>query len=98
MTTSTSSPLWAEAGLKPHVTKGFKVSNDPMFEEKVTDIVGLYLDPPDLLAGHKRAFRPNPRHPDLPTKPPQCSARGAADWLVAVTEPDDSKLHVVCWK
>ena len=39
--------IWAEAGLKPHVTKGFKVSNDPMFEEKVTDIVGLYLDPPD---------------------------------------------------
>ena len=39
--------IWAEAGLKPHLTKGFKVSNDPMFEEKVTDIVGLYLDPPD---------------------------------------------------
>jgi transposase len=39
--------IWAEAGLKPHVTRGFKVSNDPMFEEKVIDIVGLYLDPPD---------------------------------------------------
>mgnify|MGYP003646402152 CR=1 FL=1 len=39
--------IWAEAGLKPHLTKGFKVSNDPMFEEKVTDIVGLYLDPPE---------------------------------------------------
>jgi transposase len=39
--------IWAEAGLKPHITKGFKVSNDPMFEEKVTEIVGLYLDPPD---------------------------------------------------
>jgi len=39
--------IWAEAGLKPHVTKGFKVSNDPKFEEKVTEIVGLYLDPPD---------------------------------------------------
>jgi len=39
--------IWAEAGLKPHLTLGFKVSNDPMFEEKVTDIVGLYLDPPD---------------------------------------------------
>lgn len=39
--------IWAEAGLKPHVTKGFKVSNDPLFEEKVTDIIGLYLDPPD---------------------------------------------------
>lgn len=39
--------IWADAGLKPHIVKGFKVSNDPMFEEKVTDIVGLYLDPPD---------------------------------------------------
>jgi transposase len=39
--------IWAEAGLKPQIVKGFKVSNDPLFEEKVTDIVGLYLDPPD---------------------------------------------------
>jgi transposase len=39
--------IWAEAGLKPHLSRSFKVSNDPMFEEKVTDIVGLYLDPPD---------------------------------------------------
>jgi hypothetical protein len=39
--------IWAEAGLKSHVTKGFKVSNDPMFEENVSEIVGLYLDSPD---------------------------------------------------
>lgn len=39
--------IWAEAGLKPHQTKTFKVSNDPLFEEKVTDVVGLYLNPPD---------------------------------------------------
>jgi transposase len=39
--------IWADAGLKPHIVKGFKVSNDPMFEEKVAEIVGLYLDPPD---------------------------------------------------
>jgi len=39
--------IWAEAGLKPHLVKTFKVSNDPQFEEKVTDIVGLYLNPPD---------------------------------------------------
>ena len=39
--------IWAEAGLKPHIVKGFKVSNAPMFKEKVTEIVGLYLDPPD---------------------------------------------------
>ena len=39
--------IWAEAGLKPHLVRRFKVSNDPMFEEKVTEIVGLYLDPPE---------------------------------------------------
>jgi transposase len=39
--------IWCEAGLKPHLVKRFKISNDPMFEEKVTDIVGLYLDPPE---------------------------------------------------
>ncbi len=39
--------IWAEAGLKPHLTRTFKVSNDPMFEEKVSDVVGLYLNPPD---------------------------------------------------
>ena len=39
--------IWAEAGLKPHLVKRFKVSGDPMFEEKVTDVVGLYMNPPD---------------------------------------------------
>jgi len=39
--------IWAEAGLKPHLLAKFKVSNDPKFEEKVTDVAGLYLNPPD---------------------------------------------------
>jgi transposase len=39
--------IWAEAGLKPHLVRSFKLSNDPKFEDKVTDIVGLYLSPPD---------------------------------------------------
>ena len=39
--------IWAEAGLKPHLVKRFKVSNDPDFEAKVTDVVGLYMNPPD---------------------------------------------------
>ena len=39
--------IWAEAGLKPHLVRKFKLSNDPKFAEKVTDVVGLYLDPPD---------------------------------------------------
>lgn len=39
--------VWRDNGLKPHRTKGFKVSNDPRFAEKLVDIVGLYLDPPE---------------------------------------------------
>jgi transposase len=39
--------IWREAGLKPHRINTFKVSNDPQFEEKVVDVVGLYMNPPD---------------------------------------------------
>lgn len=39
--------IWREAGLKPHRIETFKVSNDPHFEEKVADVVGLYMRPPD---------------------------------------------------
>lgn len=39
--------IWAAHGLKPHLTKTFKLSNDTRFVEKLQDIVGLYLDPPD---------------------------------------------------
>jgi transposase len=39
--------VWKEHGLKPHLTRSFKLSNDPAFAEKVVDIVGLYLNPPD---------------------------------------------------
>jgi transposase len=38
--------IWKEHGLKPHLARPFKLSNDPQFAEKVQDIVGLYLDPP----------------------------------------------------
>ena len=39
--------VWRDNGLKPHRTKTFKVSNDPKFAEKLVDVVGLYLDPPE---------------------------------------------------
>ncbi len=39
--------IWAAHGLKPHFVSTFKVSNDPKFAEKVEDVVGLYLNPPD---------------------------------------------------
>lgn len=39
--------VWKDNGLKPHLTKTFKVSNDPKFAEKLVDVVGLYLNPPE---------------------------------------------------
>ena len=39
--------IWSELGLKPHLVDTFKVSNDPRFEEKLVDVVGLYLNPPE---------------------------------------------------
>lgn len=39
--------VWRDNGLQPHRTKGFKVSNDPKFAEKLVDVVGLYLNPPE---------------------------------------------------
>ena len=38
---------WRKNGLKPHLVRGFKVSRDPKFVEKLEDIVGLYLSPPE---------------------------------------------------
>ena len=49
--------IWRAFGLKPHRTEHFKVSPDPEFVEKVRDLVGLYLNPPDaavvLCVDHK---------------------------------------------
>jgi transposase len=41
------SRYWRKNGLKPHLVRGFKVSRDPQFVEKLEDIVGLYLAPPE---------------------------------------------------
>jgi hypothetical protein len=39
--------IWDAHGLEPHRTGGFKLSRDKRFVEKLTDVVGLYLNPPD---------------------------------------------------
>tara|TARA_Y100000031_G_scaffold101981_1_gene111874 strand:- start:120 stop:1211 length:1092 start_codon:yes stop_codon:yes gene_type:complete len=44
---STVQRIWSTLGIKPHRQKHFKLSTDPFFVEKVIDIVGLYLNPPD---------------------------------------------------
>ena len=44
------SRVWRDNGLKPHLVKSFKVSDDPNFEEKLADVVGLYMNPPENTA------------------------------------------------
>ena len=39
--------VWKASGLQPHRTRTFKLSNDPRFAEKLVDVVGLYLNPPE---------------------------------------------------
>jgi transposase len=66
--------IWSELGLKPHRVETFKVSNDPRFEEKLVDVVGLYLNPPDkavvLCMDEKSQVQALDRtQPSLPIKP-----------------------------
>jgi transposase len=44
---STVGRIWRDFGLKPHLSDGFKLSSDPLFVDKVVDVVGLYHNPPD---------------------------------------------------
>jgi transposase len=66
--------IWAARGLQPHRVKTFKISNDPKFEEKLIDVVGLYLNPPDnavvLCMDEKSSVQALDRtQPSLPMKP-----------------------------
>ena len=47
VSSATVQRIWSARGLKPHLVKTFKLSNDKRFEEKLVDVVGLYLNPPD---------------------------------------------------
>jgi transposase len=47
VSSSTVQRIWSARGIKPHRVETFKLSNDPRFEEKLVDIVGLYVNPPE---------------------------------------------------
>ncbi|MBV1932037.1 MAG: IS630 family transposase, partial [Porticoccaceae bacterium] len=69
--------VWREVGLKPHLASRFKVSNDPHFEDKLRDVVGLYLSPPEnavvFCVDEKSAIQALDRtQPGLPMKPGRC--------------------------
>lgn len=69
--------VWKAAGLKPHLVRTFKLSNDPQFAEKVVDVVGLYLNPPEhalvLCVDEKSQIQALDRtQPGLPLKKGRC--------------------------
>jgi transposase len=74
---STVSRIWQAFGLKPHLVQTWKLSTDPQFIDKVRDIVGLYLDPPenalvlcvDEKAQMQAVDRTAPILPIMPTTP-----------------------------
>lgn len=77
---SAISRIWRAFGLQPHRTETFKLSQDPLFIEKVRDIVGLYLNPPDkalvLCVDEKAQIQALDRsQPLLPMRPGQVERR-----------------------
>ena len=71
---TTVQKIWAARGLKPHLVDTFKLSKDPQFEEKLADVVGLYLNPPEraivLSMDEKSQIQALDRtQPSLPMKP-----------------------------
>jgi len=74
---STIGRIWRRFDLKPHLSDGFKLSSDPMFVEKVVDVVGLYHDPPekavvlcvDEKSGTQALDRSQPVLPMMPGMP-----------------------------
>src|SRR5438876_337250 len=74
---STVNYIWQAHNLKPHLVETFKLSRDPKFLEKLTDVVGLYLNPPQqaivLCVDEKSQIQALDRtQPGLPIKPGRC--------------------------
>lgn len=74
---STVQRIWDDHQLKPHLTRSFKLSRDPHFVEKLTDIIGVYLTPPQnaivLCVDEKSQIQALDRtQPGLPLKPGRC--------------------------
>ena len=85
MSQSAVSRIWRAFGLKPHLHETFKLSTDPFFVEKVRDVVGLYLSPPEkaivLSVDEKSQVQALDRtQPILPMTPGQAE-RGTHDYV-----------------
>jgi transposase len=111
VSTSSVNRIWRAFSLQPHRTDTFKLSTDPQFVEKVRDIVGLYLDPPEkaivICVDEKSQIQALDRtQPMLPMRPGQIERRTHdyerhgtttlfAGFIAAVTAETDIKAGAV---
>jgi transposase len=99
--------VWRANGLKPHLSGTFKVSNDKRFEEKLVDVVGLYMNPPEralvLSVDEKSQIQALDRtQPGLPLKKGRCGTmthdykRNGTTTLFAALSMLDGKVISAC--
>ena len=96
---STIGRIWRRFDLRPHLSDGFKLSSDPLFAEKVVDVVGLYHNPPekavvlcvDEKSGTQALDRSQPVLPMMPGMPERRShdyvRHGTTSLFAASTSP-----------
>lgn len=101
--------IWQKYGLQPHRVETFKFSTDPDFDRKLTDVVGLYLDPPEralvLCVDEKsqiqalnRTQRLLPMWPGLPARRTHDYTRHGTTSLFAALEVASGKVHGRCFR
>jgi transposase len=99
--------VWKANGLKPHLVRTFKLSRDPHFEEKLIDVVGLYLNPPEkalvISADEKSQIQALDRtQPSLPIIPGRCGTmthdykRNGTTTLFAAIDMTQGKVIASC--
>jgi transposase len=99
--------VWQDHGLKPHLIERFKLSNDPRFVEKLVDVVGLYLNPPEhalvLSVDEKSQIQALDRtQPGLPIKKGRCGTmthdyvRHGTTTLFAALEMAEGRVIGTC--
>ena len=108
VSSSTVNRIWQEHNLKPHRTRTFKLSRDPRFLQKLTDVVGLYLNPPDkslvVCVDEKSQIQALDRtQPGLPLKKGRCGTmthdykRNGTTTLFAALEILEGKVIGQCF-
>ena len=105
---STVARIWDAHGLQPHRVKTFKLSKDKRFVEKLTDVVGVYLNPPEkavvLCVDEKSQIQALDRtQPDLPMKKGRCGTmthdykRNGTTCLFAALNVAEGKVIGTCY-